>query len=74
MPPLNASFDVLDWEQVVVSKMGVALNKTGRQIWCAFSVYFIIVFTSIKLFVSCGNDVDKRAQAGAGCAHQSRHH
>lgn len=33
MPPLNGSFDILDWEQVVVSKMGVALNKTGRQIW-----------------------------------------
>ena len=33
MPPLNASFSILDWEQIVVSKMGTALNKTGRQIW-----------------------------------------
>lgn len=33
MPPLNGSFGVLEWEQVVVSKMGVALNRTGRPIW-----------------------------------------
>ena len=32
-PPLNGSFGILDWERVVVSKMGVALNKTGRPIW-----------------------------------------
>jgi hypothetical protein len=32
-PPLNTSFSLMDWEQVVVSKMGVALNKTGRPIW-----------------------------------------
>jgi hypothetical protein len=31
-PPLNSSFGILDWEQVVVSKMGAALNKTGRPI------------------------------------------
>lgn len=32
-PPLNVSFSLMDWEQVVVSKMGKALNKTGRPIW-----------------------------------------
>ena len=32
-PPLNTSFGVLDWEQVVVRKMGMALNRTGRPIW-----------------------------------------
>ena len=32
-PPLNASYGILDWEQTVVSKMGMALNKTGRPIW-----------------------------------------
>jgi hypothetical protein len=51
MPPLNASFDVLDWEQVVVSKMGVALNKTGRQIWCAslFFYYYYYFNQTIRL-------------------------
>ena len=29
----NRSFQTLDWEQVVVSRMGIALNNTGRQIW-----------------------------------------
>eukprot|EP00040_Diaphanoeca_grandis_P015286 m.77804 g.77804 ORF g.77804 m.77804 type:complete len:439 (+) comp25055_c0_seq1:96-1412(+) len=32
-PPLNTSFDVMNWERVVVTKMGTALNATGRPIW-----------------------------------------
>ena len=32
-PPLNTSFGILDWEKVVVTKMGVGLNATGRPIW-----------------------------------------
>ena len=48
-PPLNASFGVLNWEQVVVSKMGTALNKTGRELprfeWHTF---FSILRLSLK--------------------------
>eukprot|EP00041_Stephanoeca_diplocostata_P027984 m.780967 g.780967 ORF g.780967 m.780967 type:complete len:319 (+) comp23285_c2_seq17:67-1023(+) len=41
MPPLNGSFSMLDWEQVVVSKMGVALNATGRRIWYQYGSPYV---------------------------------